>query len=741
MIVENEVFTPQLFTPGSDIAIGFRPSQIIWGRTGNDVLLGYQSSASEYAQPQIDILIGDFALEDPAFRQWNDTFILGDWVKPYYTNQSNELLSNLELFNLDFTFDSFDLNQVISSLFDSLDATDFAIIPDFNPELDTVQLYGEASDYQLLEVELGTIIVFAGENEPNPVGFLLGNTELDLTDSYFQFRGFTPPPGPTLSQIQQFGTSEYDIPLSISTDPDGNVYVAGGTNGSLVEANEGLRDNFVIKYSDRGEVLFALQFGTEDFETIYGIDTDNHGNFYITGVTGGNLFGSLQAEELDTFVAKYDSDGHLIWGNQIGQNVVFNAFNLAVDKETGDVFISGADVQPTLEDDTFIIKFDTDGNQQWMTETGIPGFLSFDESYGLTVAEDGSVYATGWTSGSLDGSNAGLYDNWLAKYDNATGDIQSITQYGTSDYEWSWGIQTDSAENVYTAGWTLGDLGSANAGSFDAYLNKFDDQGNLLWTEQFGTAEDDEAFDLYIDKHDNIFVAGYTNGNLAGKNAGSFDVWVAKYNQDGDRLWINQFGTSDRDELYSIVVDDAGYLYATGVTQGSLGMLNNGLFDGWVAKLDVDSGDLLSFDSEDESERIDLNDFEGEAADDVTVSQDANTQNTLLFDQTDAEDGIDDLLLSGEKYETVIRDSLMDAVESFIANNKTYLDQGFVLEKEMYCEPVLAVQENLNTLISMSDGAMDLEPIQYGSHINGYEDSVNVSDIISMLNSIEAITV
>ena len=427
----EELLTFQLFTPGSDIAIGFSPNQLIWGRTGNDVLLGYQPIEPMSGAERIDILLGDLAIEDPAFRQWRDTFILGDWVGPYYTSESPE---------------NFGLN-------------DLALIPDFDPEIDFIQLFGTAENYQISQIGAGSLILFIENGEPDAVGFLLGTTDISLTDSFFQFKGSTPPVGPIIPEVQQFGSASFDVSPTIATDPLGHVYVAGGTNGDLLAENAGLRDNFIVKYDSEGNVLFAEQFGTPGFETIYGIETDNQGNFYITGVTDGELGGPRQAASLDTFVAKYDTTGDQLWIRQIGQNDVFNAFNLAVDKDTGDVFISGANVKPTLEDDTFIIKFDTNGEQQWFTETGLSGFLSFDESYGLTVADDGSVYTTGWTSGDLGGPNAGLYDNWLGKYDNATGENLWLVQYGTPDYEWSWDVRTDSEGNVYTAGWTLGNLG------------------------------------------------------------------------------------------------------------------------------------------------------------------------------------------------------------------------------------------------------------------------------------------
>ncbi|PZO17591.1 MAG: hemolysin [Leptolyngbya foveolarum] len=569
--------TFQLFTPGSDVAIGFRPDQLVWGRTGNDVVIGYQADTVGSGRSQADILVGDLAIEDPQSRDWEDTFILGDWTRPYYSAPVPDF-SNLSL--------------------SSLGALDAAIVTDFRPSKDTLQLHGSAQDYQLLNLSAGTALLRTADNQIDLTAFIIGSEQLSLSADYFQFQGNSPHPI-ELPRLQQLGSAAYDIPLAIATDIEQNVYIAGGTNGDLIKENLGLRDNFIVKYDSQGNELFSLQFGTSEFDTIYGIGTDNEGNFYVTGVTAGNLAGPKQSQDLDTFVAKYNSQGEQTWIRQIGQNVLFNAFNLAVNKETGDVVISGADLKEDGQDDTFVIKFDTNGDRQWTTETGTSGPLSFDESYGLSIADDGSIYAGGWTAGDLDPTdtegNQGLYDNWLAKYDPTTGEAQWITQYGTPDYEWLWDVDTDSTGAVYTTGWTLGNLAGENQGSYDAYLMKFDSEGTLLWQQQFGTAGDDQAYSLHIDDADRIFVGGYTNSSLAGTNAGSFDAWIARYDQQGQRQWIEQFGTSDRDELYGLTSDNNGNLYATGITQGSTGALNAGSFDGWTAKLDSLSGELLNF--------------------------------------------------------------------------------------------------------------------------------------------------
>jgi hypothetical protein len=517
------------------------------------------------APNSIDVLIGDFAIDDPALRQWEDTFVLGNWEAPYYANKG---------------FD------------------DLAIIFDFNRTQDSIQLYGSANNYQLVSADFGTAILFQTPTGFDPIGLVLGNPNLSLNDDYFEFRGITPPPGPVVPQVRQLGTLGFDSVRSVATDPSGNVYIGGTTGGSIGAPNAGMFDGFITKYDNQGNLLFNRQLGTSGYEDIFGVETDNQGNFYVSGYTDSSLGGPRQSELADAFVAKYDNNGNQLWIRQVGRNFQFPTFTLAVDRNTGDVFISGPDVTPTdiaNPDDAYVIKFDTNGNLKWDVEIGTSGFLNFDESYGITVANDGSVYATGWTNGNLAATNQGLYDNWLAKFDNTTGAVQWTRQYGTSDYEWSWSVATDSQNNVYTTGWTLGSLGGANAGSYDAYLTKYDSQGNLVWIKQFGSSEDDEARNLYIDKNDNIFITGFTRGNLSGVNAGSFDAFVTKFDTNGNQGWITQFGTPDQEEAASVAADDFGNLYVAGGTQGSLGSLNAGSFDAWTAKLDAASGKLQNF--------------------------------------------------------------------------------------------------------------------------------------------------
>ncbi len=260
--------------------------------------------------------------------------------------------------------------------------------------------------------------------------------------------------------------------------------------------------------------------------------TDSNGNVYLSGFTEGNLDTLSEA-----LLAKYDSHGNLLSTEQLGTS-------------------------------------ESDG------------------SHGVATDSNGNVYLSGSTNGNLGGLNSGLTDAWLTKYDSH-GNLLWTEQLGTSEWDESQGVATDSNGNVYLSGSTNGNLGDLNSGGYDAWLAKYDSHGNLLWTEQLGTPEDDSSDGVVTDSNGNVYLFGQTEGNLGSLNSGSSDTWLAKYDSHGNLLWTEQLGTSESDKIRAIVPDSNGNFYLLGQTEGYLSDLNTGITDTWLAKYDP-HGNLLS---------------------------------------------------------------------------------------------------------------------------------------------------
>ncbi len=64
---------------------------------------------------------------------------------------------------------------------------------------------------------------------------------------------------------------------------------------------------------------------------------------------------------------------------------------------------------------------------------------------------------------------------------------------------------------------------------FDAYLMKLDSNGNLIWTDSIGTSERDVSYGLAVDHRGDVFMVGGTAGNFAAQSAGLGDAFLVKF--------------------------------------------------------------------------------------------------------------------------------------------------------------------------------------------------------------------
>ena len=225
------------------------------------------------------------------------------------------------------------------------------------------------------------------------------------------------------------------------------------------------------------EKIWTQLLGSTDYDQSLGVAIDSNNNVYITGLTWwDNLDGNTNAGASDAFLTKYDSDGDKKWTKLLGSD-------------------------------------------------------KFDYSYGVAIDSNNYVYITGYTSGNLDGNtNAGSYDAFLTKYDS-DGDKKWTKMLGSDQSEFSYGVAIDSNNNVYITGLTQGNLdGNTNAGSYDAFLTKYDSDGDKKWTKMLGSDKSEYSRGVAIDSNNNVYITGFTHGDLDGNtNAGSSDAFLTKY--------------------------------------------------------------------------------------------------------------------------------------------------------------------------------------------------------------------
>ncbi|MBN2725421.1 MAG: hypothetical protein JXR95_15255 [Deltaproteobacteria bacterium] len=129
-------------------------------------------------------------------------------------------------------------------------------------------------------------------------------------------------------------------------------------------------------------------------------------------------------------------------------------------------------------------------------------------------------------------------------------------------------ITVDSVGNLIVAGYFQNTIGFyagdssfksvSGDGSYDIFLAKFDPQGNCLWIKSAGGSGTDFPFDLATDSIGNIYMTGNFMGTATFgafsktvvSNSSSSDVFIAKYDASGTALWVVSGGGPNGDSYF-----------------------------------------------------------------------------------------------------------------------------------------------------------------------------------------------
>ena len=420
---------------------------------------------------------------------------------------------------------------------------------------------GSAGNYQLATHDFangvvtdssGNVYVTGGTK-----GGLDGNTSQGNTDLFLLKYNSSG----TKQWTKQLGSSGRDSANAIAIDSSGNLYVAGMTFGGLDwNTNSGANDLFVVKYNSSGTKQWTEQLGTPSSDAANAVATDSSGNVYVAGVTYGVL-GDQNKGNSDLFVVKYNSSGTKQWvekqnGTEQNGTDMWDEARGVVTDSSGNVYVVGGTKGSKLNGvskagmtEAFVIKYNSSGKRQW---TKLLGTWRKDFANAVAIDSSGNIYVAGVTERHLDGNeSAGNDDLFVVKY-NSKGKKQWTKQLGTKRNDRATGVATDSSGNVYVTGYTYWGLdGNTYAGSNDAFVIKYLDNGTKQWAKQFGTPSSDLADGVATDSSGNVYVVGYTYGDLDGNtNTGASDIFVVKYNSSGTKQWTKQLGSTSQNYYY-----------------------------------------------------------------------------------------------------------------------------------------------------------------------------------------------
>lgn len=349
-----------------------------------------------------------------------------------------------------------------------------------------------------------------------------------------------------------YGNADDDYGMGVATDALGNVYLVGHTDsptgistaGSHQPAINAAEDAFIVKFNTNGVRQWASYYGGADADFGFSVATDASNNVYLAGITeGSTTLGTAGAYDNtfngvgDQFLVKFNAAGVRQWATYYGGALEELEAAVATDP-SGNVFLVGqtlsttgiatvGSAQPTqggnLNPDAYLVKFNGAGVRQWATYCG---GLETEEQMSVACDPSGNVFVSGTTDsdnaiafGALhQGFRAGSKDGFLMKF-NASGAREWGNYVGGSDGDEARDVATDAGGNAYVTGSTtspdliatlLAYRTTLNGIEDDAFLMKFDGDGQQVWGTYYGGTDVEDCYSVATTVQGSVYIAGAT---------------------------------------------------------------------------------------------------------------------------------------------------------------------------------------------------------------------------------------
>lgn len=419
-----------------------------------------------------------------------------------------------------------------------------------------------------------------------------------------------------------------------TSDLSGNIYLAGHTSsanfpataGMFQTSNAGSNDGFVAKFDNNGARLWCTYYGGSGSEGGIafkaGLCIDPSNNVWFATVTSSSNFpvtaGCFQATNAgspDAALVKLSNLGVRLYGTYYGgsgnespgiSRWGANSAPAIASDLSGNIFMTGLTQSTNLPVtagcfqaanaggiDAYLVKWSNAGARLYASYYG--GSANEESAcVGIAVDLSGNAWMTGCTgssnfpvtAGCFQATNAGSFDQYLVKWNNACV-RQYATYYGGSSDE---GILCDVDVTATGDVWlsvfvqssnfpvTGGASQGVSAGGWEFGVVRFNNAGVRQYASYFGSSAQEEPWDVAVDKvTGNVCVTGATWGNVmttmgspfAAASAGSQDGAIVVLNPSGMPIYITYYGSSGHDEAFSSVFDPSQNLWVSGMAGNS----------------------------------------------------------------------------------------------------------------------------------------------------------------------------
>ena len=348
------------------------------------------------------------------------------------------------------------------------------------------------------------------------------------------------------------GSVAYDTVTLKSGDPE-----------FLVPSGTGFVSSFFAKYNNDGEPEWVKILSSDSIIGISDIALDQFGNIFITGQfmgtadfnPGAGEF-TINANETDNFLAKYDYLGNLLWAYALSGEKGVGSIMLEIDKENnlllcGNLFDKeSADFDFGLGEqildaergyDLFIAKYNNNGDYLWAFKAGNNSFNVNLKPTDFSIDEENNIICTGSISGPepVDFDPSAVEFMLTPNYEHTNGFLAKYNPDGNFIFAYLWdpsskiecnAVATSQTGNIFVFGNLLGSVdldpspdefiiettGIGIPNDYDFYLMEFDAVGNFIDASQIitGLSNWSAAQKLVLDNADNLIMVGFFQDSI-----------------------------------------------------------------------------------------------------------------------------------------------------------------------------------------------------------------------------------
>ncbi len=347
-----------------------------------------------------------------------------------------------------------------------------------------------------------------------------------------------------------------------------------------------------MKVDASGNLQWQKSYGGSDADNGKSVLVTNDGGYLVLANTrsvDGHVTGPLG--DTDIWLLKLSSDGTLEWDRSYGGSGIDVGFDLT---STNDGYLIIGETHST----DGMVSQNLGFGDIWLIKVDLMGTLIWERSYGGASGDFGTSIdqmANGDLAicGYLGDTGGGLYSVFAALVDQNGNTIWEDV-FGGSGLDGPSKVKVSPTDEIHIVGVTHSSDGDIveNKGISDLWLLKLDGDGEILLSKTLGGADRDAGTDLQFTSDGGILISGGSmsaDGDLT-MNYGSFDAWILRLDELGEILWQRTYGGTDSDSGQRLMILDDGKIVFGGNTRSNNIDVSghHGDLDYWFVMLESD---------------------------------------------------------------------------------------------------------------------------------------------------------